>query len=147
MNAAEQSNQDRLVPINCRRSRVPSVCEVCPQVGMNSPNGQQYIPQDREQVAYYQRRRRKPDSAGRGSTSWPQAHLAAAAPLTVTNNLPMIPLHLLSMFGFAYRRICLGGLAISRLAASLHLAGNFGRTTLNGEGLQHEDGHKPHSGR
>ncbi|MWR17275.1 pyruvate dehydrogenase (acetyl-transferring), homodimeric type, partial [Escherichia coli] len=111
------------------------------QIGIYSPNGQQYTPQDREQVAYY-----KEDEKGQilqeginelgAGCSW----LAAATSYS-TNNLPMIPFYIYySMFGF--QRI--GDLcwaAGDQQARGFLIGGTSGRTTLNGEGLQHEDGH------
>jgi pyruvate dehydrogenase E1 component len=111
------------------------------QIGIYSPNGQQYTPQDREQVAYY-----KEDEKGQilqeginelgAGASW----LAAATSYS-TNNLPMIPFYIYySMFGF--QRI--GDLcwqAGDQQARGFLIGGTSGRTTLNGEGLQHEDGH------
>ncbi len=122
--------------------RVLSVWKVCSvRFGIYSPNGQQYTPQDREQVAYY-----KEDEKGQilqeginelgAGCSW----LAAATSYS-TNNLPMIPFYIYySMFGF--QRI--GDLcwaAGDQQARGFLIGGTSGRTTLNGEGLQHEDGH------
>lgn len=111
------------------------------QIGIYSPNGQQYTPQDREQVAYY-----KEDEKGQilqeginelGAAS---SRLAAATSYS-TNDLPMIPFYIYySMFGF--QRI--GDLcwaAGDQQARGFLIGGTSGRTTLNGEGLQHEDGH------
>ncbi|CAA2929916.1 pyruvate dehydrogenase (acetyl-transferring), homodimeric type [Arsenophonus endosymbiont of Bemisia tabaci] len=135
------SIKDRLVPIIADEARTFGMEGLFRQIGIYSPNGQQYIPQDREQVAYY-----KEDEKGQilqeginelgAGASW----LAAATSYS-TNNLPMIPFYIYySMFGF--QRI--GDLlwaAGDQQARGFLIGGTSGRTTLNGEGLQHEDGH------
>lgn len=135
------SIKDRLVPIIADEARTFGMEGLFRQIGIYSPNGQQYTPQDREQVAYY-----KEDEKGQilqeginelgAGASW----LAAATSYS-TNNLPMIPFYIYySMFGF--QRI--GDLlwaAGDQKARGFLIGGTSGRTTLNGEGLQHEDGH------
>lgn len=68
-----KSIKDRLVPIIADEARTFGMEGLFRQIGIYSPNGQQYTPQDREQVAYY-----KEDEKGQilqeGSTSWAQAH-------------------------------------------------------------------------
>ncbi|MTC59993.1 pyruvate dehydrogenase (acetyl-transferring), homodimeric type [Providencia rustigianii] len=135
------SIKERLVPIIADEARTFGMEGLFRQIGIYSPKGQQYTPQDREQVAYY-----KEDSKGQilqeginelgAGSSW----LAAATSYS-TNNLPMIPFYIYySMFGF--QRI--GDLmwaAGDQQARGFLIGGTSGRTTLNGEGLQHEDGH------
>ncbi|MFP3029137.1 MAG: pyruvate dehydrogenase (acetyl-transferring), homodimeric type, partial [Arsenophonus sp.] len=135
------SIKDRLVPIIPDEARTFGMEGLFRQIGIYSPNGQQYTPQDREQIAYY-----KEDEKGQilqeginelgAGASW----LAAATSYS-TNNLPMIPFYIYySMFGF--QRI--GDLlwaAGDQQARGFLIGGTSGRTTLNGEGLQHEDGH------
>lgn len=135
------SIKDRLVPIIADEARTFGMEGLFRQIGIYSPNGQQYTPQDREQVAYY-----KEDEKGQilqeginelgAGASW----LATATSYS-TNNLPMIPFYIYySMFGF--QRI--GDLlwaAGDQKARGFLIGGTSGRTTLNGEGLQHEDGH------
>ncbi|WP_159565271.1 pyruvate dehydrogenase (acetyl-transferring), homodimeric type [Budvicia diplopodorum] len=131
----------RLVPILADEARTFGMEGLFRQIGIYSPKGQQYTPQDREQVAYY-----KEDEKGQilqeginelgAAASW----LAAATSYS-TNDLPMIPFYIYySMFGF--QRI--GDLcwaAGDQQARGFLVGGTSGRTTLNGEGLQHEDGH------
>ncbi len=136
-----KSIKDRLVPILADEARTFGMEGLFRQIGIYSPNGQQYMPQDREQVAYY-----KEDEKGHilqeginelgAGSSW----LAAATSYS-TNNLPMIPFYIYySMFGF--QRIGdLMWLAGDHQARGFLVGGTSGRTTLNGEGLQHEDGH------
>jgi pyruvate dehydrogenase E1 component len=111
------------------------------QIGIYNPEGQKYTPVDKDQVMYY-----KEDKAGQilqegineagGMASW-----IAAATSYSTNNRVMIPFYIYySMFGF--QRIGdLAWAAGDMQARGFLLGGTSGRTTLNGEGLQHEDGH------
>ncbi len=136
-----KSIKDRLVPIIADEARTFGMEGLFRQIGIYSPNGQQYTPQDREQVAYY-----KEDEKGQilqegiNELGAGASRLAAATSYS-TNNLPMIPFYIYySMFGF--QRI--GDLcwaAGDQQARGFLIGGTSGRTTLNGEGLQHEDGH------
>jgi len=111
------------------------------QIGIYNPAGQQYTPVDKDQVMYY-----KEDKAGQilqegineagGMASW----IAAATSYSTSNRI-MVPFYVYySMFGF--QRIGdLAWAAGDMLARGFLLGGTSGRTTLNGEGLQHEDGH------
>ncbi|PPI88658.1 pyruvate dehydrogenase (acetyl-transferring), homodimeric type [Candidatus Pantoea edessiphila] len=135
------SIKDRLVPILADEARTFGMEGLFRQIGIYNPNGQKYIPQDRSQVAYYKEDRKGQilqegiNELGAGS-SW----LAAATSYS-TNNLPMIPFYIYySIFGF--QRIGdLMWLAGDQQARGFLIGGTSGRTTLNGEGLQHEDGH------
>ncbi|MFB6435129.1 MAG: pyruvate dehydrogenase (acetyl-transferring), homodimeric type [Candidatus Malihini olakiniferum] len=136
-----KSIKDRLVPIIADEARTFGMEGLFRQLGIYSPNGQQYTPQDREQVAFY-----KEDLKGQilqeginelgAGASW----LAASTSYSI-NSFPMIPFYIYySMFGF--QRI--GDLcwaAGDQQARGFLVGGTSGRTTLNGEGLQHEDGH------
>ncbi|RTL21637.1 MAG: pyruvate dehydrogenase (acetyl-transferring), homodimeric type, partial [Burkholderiales bacterium] len=105
------------------------------------PKGQLYTPVDKDQVMYY-----REDKAGQilqegineagGMASW----IAAATSYSTSNRI-MIPFYVYySMFGF--QRIGdLAWAAGDMQARGFLLGGTSGRTTLNGEGLQHEDGH------
>ncbi|WP_392551734.1 pyruvate dehydrogenase (acetyl-transferring), homodimeric type [Orbus wheelerorum] len=131
----------RLVPILADEARTFGMEGLFRQIGIYSPNGQQYTPQDKEQVAYYREDEKGQilqegiNEMGAGA-SW----LAAATSYS-TNDCPMIPFYIYySMFGF--QRI--GDLlwaAGDQQARGFLIGGTSGRTTLNGEGLQHEDGH------
>jgi pyruvate dehydrogenase E1 component len=111
------------------------------QIGIYAPEGQKYTPVDKDQVMYY-----REDKSGQilqegineagGMSSW-----IAAATSYSTNNRIMIPFYVYySMFGF--QRIGdLAWAAGDMQARGFLLGGTSGRTTLNGEGLQHEDGH------
>ncbi|MDB5806924.1 MAG: pyruvate dehydrogenase subunit [Betaproteobacteria bacterium] len=130
-----------IVPIVPDEARTFGMEGMFRQLGIYSAEGQKYVPVDKEQVMYY-----REDKAGQvleegineaGSfCSW----IAAATSYTNTNQI-MIPFYIYySMFGF--QRI--GDLAWAAgdlRARGFLLGGTAGRTTLNGEGLQHEDGH------
>ena len=111
------------------------------QLGIYSAVGQLYKPQDADQLMYY-----REDKAGQvlqegineagAMCSW-----IAAATSYSTNNVPMIPFYIYySMFGLQ-RVGDLAWAAGDMRARGFLLGGTAGRTTLNGEGLQHEDGH------
>ncbi|VTP64088.1 Pyruvate dehydrogenase E1 component [Leclercia adecarboxylata] len=68
-----KSIKDRLVPIIADEARTFGMEGLFRQIGIYSPNGQQYTPQDREQVAYY-KKTRKVRSCRKVLTSWAQAH-------------------------------------------------------------------------
>jgi pyruvate dehydrogenase E1 component len=131
----------RVVPILVDEARTFGMEGLFRQIGIYNPEGQKYTPVDKDQVMYY-----KEDKAGQilqegineagGMASW-----IAAATSYSTNNRIMIPFYIYySMFGF--QRIGdLAWAAGDMQARGFLLGGTSGRTTLNGEGLQHEDGH------
>ncbi|MCR5865165.1 pyruvate dehydrogenase (acetyl-transferring), homodimeric type [Aquincola sp. J276] len=131
----------RTVPILVDEARTFGMEGLFRQIGIYNPAGQQYTPVDKDQVMYY-----KEDKAGQilqegineagGMASW-----IAAATSYSTNNRIMVPFYIYySMFGF--QRIGdLAWAAGDMQARGFLLGGTSGRTTLNGEGLQHEDGH------
>jgi len=137
----DQALGPRAVPILVDEARTFGMEGLFRQVGIYNPDGQQYTPVDKDQVMYY-----KEDKAGQilqegineagGMSSW-----IAAATSYSTNNRIMIPFYVYySMFGF--QRIGdLAWAAGDMQARGFLLGGTSGRTTLNGEGLQHEDGH------
>ena len=131
----------RTVPILVDEARTFGMEGLFRQIGIYNPAGQNYTPVDKDQVMYY-----REDKAGQilqeginepgGMSSW-----IAAATSYSTNNRIMIPFYVYySMFGF--QRIGdLAWAAGDMQARGFLLGGTSGRTTLNGEGLQHEDGH------
>ncbi|VFP88017.1 pyruvate dehydrogenase (acetyl-transferring), homodimeric type [Candidatus Erwinia haradaeae] len=135
------SIKEKLVPIIADEARTFGMEGLFRQIGIYNSTGQQYCPPDREQVAYYKEEKTGQilqegiNELGAGA-SW----LAAATSYS-SNNLPMIPFYIYySMFGF--QRI--GDLlwaAGDQQARGFLIGGTAGRTTLNGEGLQHGDGH------
>ena len=130
-----------VVPIICDEARTFGMEGLFRQIGIYNPHGQEYTPEDRGVVSYY-----KEDTSGQvlqeginelGSmASW-----VAAATAYSTNDLPMIPFYIYySMFGFQ-RVGDMAWMAGDQQARGFLLGATAGRTTLNGEGLQHEDGH------
>ncbi|WP_205696304.1 pyruvate dehydrogenase (acetyl-transferring), homodimeric type [Conexibacter sp. SYSU D00693] len=131
----------RVVPIVADESRTFGMEGMFRQLGIFSQVGQLYQPEDREQLMFY-----REDRAGQilqegineaGATaSW-----IAAATSYANHGEPMIPFYIFySMFGFQRVGDLLWAAGDSRARGFL-LGGTSGRTTLNGEGLQHEDGH------
>ena len=130
-----------IVPIVPDESRTFGMEGLFRQLGIYSSVGQLYEPEDSDQLMFY-----KEDKNGQilqegineaGATcSW-----IAAATSYSTNNVPMIPFYIFySMFGLQRVGDLLWAAGDMRARGFL-LGGTAGRTTLNGEGLQHEDGH------
>ncbi|HXE51070.1 MAG TPA: pyruvate dehydrogenase (acetyl-transferring), homodimeric type, partial [Ramlibacter sp.] len=131
----------RAVPILVDEARTFGMEGLFRQIGIYNTQGQLYTPQDKDQVSYY-----KEDKAGQilqegineagGMASW-----VAAATSYSTSNRIMVPFFIYySMFGLQ-RVGDLCWAAGDMQARGFLLGGTSGRTTLNGEGLQHEDGH------
>lgn len=136
-----KSINNRIVPIIADEARTFGMEGLFKKIGIYNSDGQKYTPQDKDNLSCY-----KEDKNGQilqeginelgAGASW----LAAATSYS-NNNLPMIPFYIYySIFGF--QRI--GDLlwaAGDQQARGFLIGGTSGRTTLNGEGLQHEDGH------
>ncbi len=131
----------RIVPIVPDESRTFGMEGMFKQLGIWSQVGQLYTPQDAGQLMSY-----KEDKNGQvlqegineagGLCDW-----IAAGTSYSTNNVPMIPFFIYySMFGFQRVGDLIWAAADQRTRGFL-MGGTAGRTTLNGEGLQHEDGH------
>ncbi len=130
-----------VVPIVPDESRTFGMEGMFRQLGIYSSVGQLYTPQDADQLMFY-----KEDKSGQilqeginepgAMSSW-----IAAATAYSTHGQMMVPFYIFySMFGF--QRIGdLAWAAGDMRARGFLLGGTAGRTTLNGEGLQHEDGH------
>jgi pyruvate dehydrogenase E1 component len=130
-----------VVPIVADESRTFGMEGMFRQLGIYSPLGQLYKPQDSAQLMYYredvkgQILQEGINEAG-AMCSW-----IAGATSYSTSDTPMIPVYIFySMFGF--QRIGdLAWAAGDMRSRGFLIGGTAGRTTLNGEGLQHEDGH------
>jgi pyruvate dehydrogenase E1 component len=130
-----------VVPIVPDEARTFGMEGLFRQLGIFAPEGQKYEPVDKDQVMFY-----REDKAGQileegineagAFSSW----IAAATSYSHTNQV-MVPFYIFySMFGF--QRIAdLAWAAADQRARGFLLGATAGRTTLNGEGLQHEDGH------
>ncbi|GHD38009.1 pyruvate dehydrogenase (acetyl-transferring), homodimeric type [Parahalioglobus pacificus] len=132
---------ERVVPIVPDEARTFGMEGMFRQLGIYSSIGQQYTPHDAGQIMFY-----KEDKQGQileegineaGAFS---AWLAAATSYSVSD-YPMVPFYIFySMFGF--QRIGdLAWAAGDSQARGFLIGATAGRTTLNGEGLQHQDGH------
>ncbi|WP_159990503.1 pyruvate dehydrogenase (acetyl-transferring), homodimeric type [Pelistega ratti] len=137
----EKELGERVVPILSDESRTFGMEGLFRQIGIYAPEGQKYVPVDKDQVMYYreaangQLLQEGINEAG-AFCSW----LAAATSYSVSNRI-MIPFFIYySMFGFQ-RFGDFAWAAGDIQARGFLLGGTAGRTTLNGEGLQHEDGH------
>jgi pyruvate dehydrogenase E1 component len=131
----------RIVPIVPDECRTFGMEGLFRQIGIYSPVGQLYTPVDHEQVMYYREAKDGQileegiNEAG-AFCSW-----IAAATSYSSNKLAMIPFYIYySMFGFQ-RVGDLAWAAGDMQARGFLLGGTAGRTTLAGEGLQHQDGH------
>jgi pyruvate dehydrogenase E1 component len=132
---------DRWVPIIPDEARTFGMDSLFPTKKIYSPHGQTYTSVDRELFLSY-----KESTSGQilhegineaGST----ASFIAAGTSYATHDEPMIPLYIFySMFGFQRTADELWA-AADQMTRGFLLGATAGRTTLNGEGLQHEDGH------
>jgi len=131
----------RVVPIVPDESRTFGMEGMFRQFGIFSRTGQLYQPEDANQLMFY-----REDTTGQmlqegineagAMSSW-----IAAATSYSSSDTPMIPFYIFySMFGFQ-RVGDLAWAAGDMRARGFLIGGTAGRTTLNGEGLQHEDGH------
>ena len=131
----------RLVPIIPDEARTFGMDSLFPTMKIYSPHGQQYTAVDRELMLSY-----KESTSGvilhegineAGST----ASFTAVGTSYSTHDEPMIPVYIFySMFGFQRTGDAFWA-AADQMARGFVMGATAGRTTLNGEGLQHEDGH------
>jgi pyruvate dehydrogenase E1 component len=132
---------NRIVPIVPDEARTFGMEGLFRQLGIYAPTGQLYEPQDSESLMWY-REDAKGQILEEGITeagaisSW-----IAAGTSYANNNVTMIPFYTFySMFGFQRVDDFIWAAGDSRAKGFL-MGATAGRTTLNGEGLQHEDGH------
>jgi pyruvate dehydrogenase E1 component len=131
----------RIVPIVPDESRTFGMEGMFRQLGIWNQQGQRYTPQDADQLMFYKESKdgqilQEGINEAGGMCDW-----MAAATSYSTHGVPMIPFYIFySMFGFQ-RVGDLTWAAGDMRSRGFLLGGTAGRTTLNGEGLQHEDGH------
>ncbi|OGT43930.1 MAG: pyruvate dehydrogenase (acetyl-transferring), homodimeric type [Gammaproteobacteria bacterium RIFCSPHIGHO2_12_FULL_40_19] len=133
--------KERIVPIVADESRTFGMEGLFRQIGIYSPIGQRYQPEDKKQLMYY-REDEKGQLLQEGiSEAGAMSAWIAAATSYSSNHVPMIPFYIYySMFG--YQRFGdLVWLSGDMCARGFILGATAGRTTLAGEGLQHQDGH------
>jgi len=130
----------RLVPIIADEARTFGMADLFRQIGIYSPVGQLYHPEDASQLSYYKEAvegqilEEGINEAG-AIASW-----VAAATSYSAHGYPLLPMYIYySMFGFQRVGDEIWAAADSRSRGFL-LGATAGRTTLSGEGLQHEDG-------
>ncbi len=130
----------RIVPIVADEARTFGMQSMFRQIGIYSPGGQQYEPEDKEELLYYKEVRdgqilEEGISEAGAMSSW-----IAAATSYAHHGEPMLPLYIYySMFGFQRVGDLIWAAADQRARGFL-VGATSGRTTLAGEGLQHQDG-------
>ena len=136
----DKNLKDRIVPIVADEARTFGMEGMFRQLGIYSSVGQLYRPQDADQFAYYREDKRGQilqegiNEAG-AMSSW-----IAGATSYANHKLRMFPFFVFySMFGFQRVGDLIWAAADSQARGFL-IGGTSGRTTLNGEGLQHQDG-------
>ncbi|WP_422050798.1 alpha-ketoglutarate dehydrogenase [Shimia sp.] len=136
----DKSSGPRLVPIVADEARTFGMDNLFRQVGIYAPDGQLYEPEDAGSMMYY-----KESESGQlleegiteagALSSW----VAAATSYSI-HGMPMLPIYIYySMFGFQRVGDLIWAAADQRARGFL-LGATAGRTTLSGEGLQHQDG-------
>jgi pyruvate dehydrogenase E1 component len=130
----------RIVPIVADEARTFGMQTLFRQVGIYSAVGQLYAPEDHDELLYYKEARdgqilEEGITEAGALASW----IAAATSYSV-HGMPMLPFYIYySMFGFQRVGDLIWAAADQRARGFL-LGGTAGRTTLSGEGLQHQDG-------
>ncbi|MGB1025937.1 MAG: pyruvate dehydrogenase (acetyl-transferring), homodimeric type, partial [Rhodospirillaceae bacterium] len=130
-----------VVPIVPDESRTFGMEGMFRQLGIYNPKGQLYTPEDADQLSYYKESKSGQVLQEGINEAGAMADWVAAATAYSVHGVPMIPFYIYySMFGF--QRIGdLAWAAGDSRARGFLVGGTAGRTTLNGEGLQHQDGH------
>ena len=137
----DKSIGNHLVPIVPDEARTFGMEGLFRQIGIYSAEGQKYEPEDADQVMWYKESKEgvmleEGITEAGAFSAW-----IALATAYYNYNFPMIPIYLFySMFGFQ-RIMDLAWAAGDAQAKGFLIGATSGRTTLNGEGLQHQDGH------
>jgi len=130
----------RIVPIIADEARTFGMADLFRQIGIYAPFGQLYQPEDSAQVSYYKESQSGQILEEGINEAGSVASWVAAGTSYSTNGVAMLPLYIFySMFGFQRVGDLLWAAADSRTRGFL-VGATAGRTTLSGEGLQHEDG-------
>jgi pyruvate dehydrogenase E1 component len=129
------------VPIIPDEARTFGMDSLFPTAKIYSPHGQQYTPVDRELFLSYRESTTGQILHEGINEAGSVASFTAAGTAYATHGVPTIPLYIFySMFGFQRTADGLWA-AADQMTRGFLLGATAGRTTLNGEGLQHEDGH------
>ncbi|MBC8119772.1 MAG: alpha-ketoglutarate dehydrogenase [Burkholderiaceae bacterium] len=130
----------RIVPIIADEARTFGMADLFRNVGIYSPVGQLYEPEDQAQISYYKEAKNGQILEEGINEAAAIASWVAAGTSYSTNGFAMLPFYIFySMFGFQRVGDLLWAAADSRTRGFL-LGATAGRTTLSGEGLQHQDG-------
>jgi pyruvate dehydrogenase E1 component len=133
----------RVVPIIPDEARTFGMDALFREVRIYQPFGQQYEPVDAEMVLSYQEGRDGQLLEEGITEAGSMGSFAAAGTAYATHGEPMIPFYIFySMFGYQRIGDLVWAFGDARGRGFL-LGATAGRTTLNGEGLQHQDGHSP----
>jgi pyruvate dehydrogenase E1 component len=130
-----------IVPIVPDESRTFGMEGLFRQVGIYSPFGQRYSPEDSEQLMFYKEEKHGQILEEGITEAGSISSFIAAGTSYSAHDVPVVPFYIYySMFGYQRVGDLVWAAGDSRTRGFM-LGGTAGRTTLNGEGLQHEDGH------
>ena len=130
-----------VVPIVPDESRTFGMEGLFRQIGIWNQQGQKYVPEDHDQLMFYKESKNGQVLQEGINEAGAMCDWIAAATSYSVHGVQMIPFYIFySMFGFQ-RTMDLCWAAADQRARGFVIGGTAGRTTLNGEGLQHQDGH------
>ncbi|MEN6386860.1 MAG: pyruvate dehydrogenase (acetyl-transferring), homodimeric type [Phycisphaerales bacterium] len=133
-----------IVPIVPDEARTFGMETLFRQVGIYSEQGQTYEPVDRESLLYYNEQKNGAILEEGITEAGSMSSFIAAGTAYATHGINMIPFYFFySIFG-CHRMFDLIWAAADSMARGFLIGGISGRTTLAGEGLQHQDGHGHH---
>lgn len=132
---------ERVVPIVPDEARTFGMEGMFRQLGIYTSEGQRYVPHDSDQIMFYKESKTGQILEEGINEAGAMSAWIAAATSYANNNCTMVPFYIYySMFGFQ-RVMDLAWAAGDMQARGFLIGATSGRTTLNGEGLQHQDGH------
>ncbi|WP_010321807.1 pyruvate dehydrogenase (acetyl-transferring), homodimeric type [Marinobacterium stanieri] len=132
---------ERVVPIVPDEARTFGMEGMFRQLGIYTSEGQRYVPHDSDQIMYYKESKNGQILQEGINEAGAMSAWIAAATSYANSNCTMVPFYIFySMFGFQ-RIMDLAWAAGDSQARGFLIGATSGRTTLNGEGLQHQDGH------
>lgn len=139
--AKDKNIGGRIVPIVPDEARTFGMEGMFRQLGIYTSEGQRYVPHDRDQIMWYKESKTGQILEEGINESGSMSAWIACATSYSAHNYPLIPFYIsYSMFGLQ-RTMDLAWAAGDSRARGFLIGATAGRTTLNGEGLQHEDGH------
>lgn len=139
----EKTIKKYIVPIIPDEARTFGMDSLFSQIGIYASQGQLYTPVDKDMVMYYKEAKDGQILEEGITEAGSMASFTAAGTAYANYGVPMIPFYIYySMFGFQRVGDLVWAFADARGKGFL-VGGTAGRTTLLGEGLQHQDGHSP----